>query len=43
MANGVDFAQMGGVGTDVEALGNGDDTAAWNPGEGNDAIDGGLG
>ena len=24
-------------------LGNGDDTAAWNPGDGNDTIDGGLG
>ncbi len=40
--NGADFVN-GGVGTDVEVLGNGDDTAAWNPGEGNDAIDGGLG
>ena len=40
--NGADFVN-GGVGTDVEVLGNGDDTAAWNPGEGNDTIDGGLG
>ena len=27
----------------LEVLGNGDDTAAWNPGDGNDTIDGGLG
>jgi hypothetical protein len=33
----------GGVGTDTEVLGSGDDTAAWNPGEGNDAIDGSRG
>ena len=40
--NGADFVN-GQVGTDVEVLGTGDDTAAWNPGEGNDAVDGGLG
>jgi hypothetical protein len=39
---GADFVN-GRVGTDVEVLGNGDDVAAWNPGEGNDTIDGGLG
>jgi hypothetical protein len=39
---GVDFVN-GRVGTDVEVLGNGDDTAAWNPGDGNDAIVGGNG
>ena len=40
--NGADFVN-GQVGTDVEVLGSGDDIAAWNPGEGNDAVDGGLG
>jgi hypothetical protein len=39
---GADFVN-GRVGTDVEVLGNGDDTAAWNPGEGSDAIEGGPG
>jgi len=40
--NGADTVD-GGVGTDTEILGNGDDIAAWDPGEGNDIIDGGLG
>ena len=39
---GADFVN-GRVGNDVEILGNGDDIAAWNPGEGSDPIDGGLG
>lgn len=39
---GADFVN-GGVGTDTELLGSGDDTAGWNPGEGNDAVFGGLG
>jgi Ca2+-binding RTX toxin-like protein len=40
--NGADFVN-GGVGVDTEVLGSGDDTAAWNPGEGNDVVLGGLG
>jgi hypothetical protein len=39
---GADFVN-GRVGTDVEVLGSGNDVAAWNPGDGNDTVDGGLG
>jgi Ca2+-binding RTX toxin-like protein len=34
---------IGGKGTDTAFLGNGNDTFVWNPGDGNDVVEGGAG